>query len=1857
MSKPTPDDPRSPPESAPAEDSRAPGAELRLVDRKAFVGLGAFDVAPGLRIAYLALQIPNVTFPFNVTGGASRYQKQRCLFGQLDLEIAPARLKEAEEKLLQNGPELARLHLHLRAGFIEAEGALRAGGKEPVPFTCRIAFDGAGEGVAARAFDVRLYGPTEIPAPLVGHALAQAAARAQIAPGVEPRGFGAVAASPLGELLRRTVPQKGFRLPEMTAARLGSALVSPQGITLRFSAGAPPPGGLADEELLLAVEGAHAFEEGERLLEAGQLQRAREFFLRAGELAQAHPFATERLIGLLLGDPDVSDYALDLVRALQARRPLSPAPLWMEALLRLARKERQLSAQRFLDLAALARGRGEEASAFWAAQAAANVAGHVDAEPKAAQLAVRALHESLGLRPDHFPSLLALAQQAERAGDDAAALRAWRRLTAVAKDATQAARAHVRLGELCARVEKDLAGARLHYDAALRLQPDDADALLGLADLCARSDEPLRALRALDRVRELNPKDAQLAGRAELEAGAVYEHALNQLENARLRYLEAARALPGEVEPLVRLGRVDERMSRVPEAVEVLTQALELGDGKPAHLAHEAHRILARLQRDRLHDGAKQRAHLEAAVKLKPDDAEAWEELVPLFRADEAHGSLAEALFRASPRAAELRPRVAMLVESAELLRLRLSRPDEAKLRYQEALALEPRNRPALEGVLALDEQQGDMGAACEHLRVLLELAPPGPARLPLLRRLAAAARDGKKDLDLAARATKEILALAPDDLASLSDLVTLQRRRGDLPGLAEALESWARGCERSGDPASTAAALRELAQLFDGRLGRRDDALSALEKAHALAPQDLGVLGDLAELSLRAGRHRLARYATRALLGLLPPEGAPTAPTAQRRADLHDRLSRAAEAVGDLAEAIGALEEAYRLVPDEVFADRLDALYALARRDDSRIDLARRRGAALARDGQGPAASAVLAQAAGLARAAGDLAGAMRDFTAALSADPTGASALANLDALADLAAASGRPGEAAGHLAKRAALTADPRAAARFLVRAAQLCLGLDEPRALSLLASAAARDPQFAPARASLADRRARSGDLGAAWREAEAALDVDPKDPDALDAAALASLERSAARWAEQAGDAAASARLWGRYLQRRPDDADALHARVSLLRTLGDAHALAAALETLESRSPGPAGLALARELAHLYERDLGRVELAAAAHRRILKHQPDDREALAALARLLIGPSEIDERVAVLGQLAGLAKSGEEAAAIHLQRGQALLHALRFADAAQAFTQAARTAPDPLPALDALVSAAEEAGQAQVALGARRERAELSARRSEPGAAAALLDVGSRYLASGSFEEARLCLTHMLALTPEPELARAAHGRLAEIGKARSEPREVLEHQLALAQLVTGNDKLAALREAAEAALSLGNHAAARDALLGALSLSPREATVARALVQVQRQLGDVEGEVESLGLLARLESDPAAATELHLRAAQLLRKDHPARAEASLRQALTLQPGRTDARRVLLELVVARGEVAEAAKLHEDGAAHELHAEAAAQALLRAASLRETALSDREGALRLTRAAFARAPELPEAIAALGERAYLAGATNEAAPLLARTLELVDGRAEPERWVSLALALAELRTEQSQAALAIPVLQKALELAPWRPDVARALFLAEKSQDARAALQRLVRAVGSMHPSSATHALLIEAADASQQFGDASLAARLLEESLATAGNDRDAIEARLIGLHLELGHPRGAVSLLRAQAERARSRGDELAALASLEQAAQLLQRAGDANEAAELLGQLASLQIARAQPLPAARSLLRRGQLLREKLGKLEAAESELRRAMELDPRDLVAVREAQQVARARGDAAGEAELLGV
>jgi len=719
----------------PAPEGRPAGPELRLLDRRAFVGFPPIELRPGVTVVDFGLQIPDVSFPFNVGAGPQKYQRRKLHFGFLEVAVDAELIRRSVQETTASALEVSDVALNFRQGWIEGEARLK--GPSPAGTTFKVAFDADGERLAVYLYDVRMYGYSPVPAATVPLVLSRAVQGAAALPDVEVRGANGFSARVLPQLVQLAAVSRGFRMPSLDGARLAGVEVSPLGLRLRFASGALPPPALLDEELLLTLEGARAFVEAEALVAAGKLLEARDAYLRGAGAEEAHPFALERLLALLVADPAAHEYALDVVETLARRRMGSAAPLWAEAIVRERRGEPARSAERWLALVELARKRGDEASAFSAAQAAARVA-----EGQAPQMAVKALHAVLGIRPDHLPALRSLARAADQAQDRAGALRAYRRLSALARDPVESAEAHVQLARLSALSEDDVAGARLHCEAALKLAPDLPPALELLGELCARAGEPLRALKAFDRLRDvaLGRHDLGLVGRANLRAGEVWEQGLRQLDNALLRYREAVSLLPGDVVALVAQARAAEGLGRVAEAVTGYQQGVELAGPSPTdagvrRAAHAAHHALAALATARFGDQVQAREHWEAALALVPDDAKALEALVPAWRAAGDPAALARALERAAPTVHDPVRRAAFLAEAGELQRTRLAAPDRAEALLVRAIDSDPRNRVALEGLVAIGEARRDGPLLVRCLSTLTELARDGADRAKFLRR------------------------------------------------------------------------------------------------------------------------------------------------------------------------------------------------------------------------------------------------------------------------------------------------------------------------------------------------------------------------------------------------------------------------------------------------------------------------------------------------------------------------------------------------------------------------------------------------------------------------------------------------------------------------------------------------------------------------------------------------------------------------------------------------------------------------------------------------------------------------------------------------------------------------------------------------------------------------------------------------------------------------------------------------------------------------------------------------------------------------------------------------------------------
>lgn len=551
---------------------RGPRFALSFIEGRALVGFEDRALTDWLSVRNFAMEVPDITFPFDVTGGADKFRHRRCRLVRLDFVAQERGLRV----LLLEGVDAAAqgledLRVAFGEGFIEVAGTVAAGDidvsggdvstpGERVPFTLKIAVDASADReVRLLVHDPRLYGPSALAGPAVAVALLRAVEAAKLPVTVEQPAT--IRFDPIPEFLTELLPRHGWKLPEARNLRLTGSRITKGEAVLVFDAGESMP----DEDtatdalrpFLSALEGTRAFEDAEAAIAAGNLADARIQYLTLDGPLPDHPFAAERLLSLLVAEPTTRDDAFDLAEAWLERDPDFAPALWAKAVVLQSRKEAGAAAA-FLHLAESAARRGERLGAISAAAAAGATAAAEDD----LGLAVRAWEKALEVEPGNVPALQALARLYPKVADLGAAVRILGRLIGLAPDDPARALVHLRLGRLHAGddqalgvpdessadawrarrnaepFEKDEIRAKLHFDAALRFDPELVSAWVGLGRVCAQRGEALRAVRCLDRGREglIEAGEEAMAASVAMEIGRLWEHDLDHLDNALLRY-------------------------------------------------------------------------------------------------------------------------------------------------------------------------------------------------------------------------------------------------------------------------------------------------------------------------------------------------------------------------------------------------------------------------------------------------------------------------------------------------------------------------------------------------------------------------------------------------------------------------------------------------------------------------------------------------------------------------------------------------------------------------------------------------------------------------------------------------------------------------------------------------------------------------------------------------------------------------------------------------------------------------------------------------------------------------------------------------------------------------------------------------------------------------------------------------------------------------------------------------------------------------------------------------------------------------------------------------------------------------
>ncbi len=465
-----------------------------------------------------------------------------------------------------------------------------------------------------------------------------------------------------------------------------------------------------------------------------------------------------------------------------------------------------------------------------------------------------------------------VAQLCERAGDRAGAIAAWREIANEDDADRDALDQLARIYRMKATAD-DRAALVDVLGRAARLAPNSDDEKQIRVEIAQLENDGARAVGAWQSVVDLDPEDGTAL--AQLEAAHARNNDWMAVGDIQTRRLDLAKTTQDKVAIHAEMAHLAEtRRSSVDDAITAWYSALDIDN---SHLRgyDELERLLGAASR--------------------------WHDLVELLdRRAELHATLGNT-------AAEIQA----LARAADVWEAKLDNPDAAGEILEKILKREPGSVAALTRLSKIYERAGDWTKCKQTLEQALKLEPKGADAAALFFRLGEVARVGDHEEETAIQHYQQALRHDPTHAPAIDALEKLARERRDNALLADMLQRRL-ALPANGQPAADRLALLvEIAEL-ERKAGRNDAALAALARAADVAPEDIRVLGPLADLYFASGRLDEAAPIYDRL--------ATDAKAARRMKDVakfRQRQGSILEARGDRPGALAAYEEGSARQPD----------------------------------------------------------------------------------------------------------------------------------------------------------------------------------------------------------------------------------------------------------------------------------------------------------------------------------------------------------------------------------------------------------------------------------------------------------------------------------------------------------------------------------------------------------------------------------------------------------------------------------------------------------------------------------------------------------------------------------------------------------------------------------------------------------------------------------------------------------------------------------------------------------------------------------------------------------------------------
>lgn len=639
--------------------------------------------------------------------------------------------------------------------------------------------------------------------------------------------------------------------------------------------------------------------------------------------------------------------------------------------------------------------------------------------------AISYFQTALQIEPTHLPTLQALAGLYIGRKEWRALVDMHQGEVEVSNSLPRRADVHTRIGEILETHLDQPQDACVHYEQALSLNPDQAQAFRAITRLYARAGRYRELTEHYERVLE-RAKAREYKLTYLFKLGSLWEDALGDPAQAAYIYRRILRIDPHNLGAIHALQRATERAGQYRELVEALE--LEVRECKESalvcELLHRAGVILDEKMGDM--DGAL--ARFQQIIQRDAGHAPTLASMAQIFHREGRFGHLHDVYEKQLAIAETDRDAATILHKMGELCEDKLGRPDDAVKNYKTAAQRCSDHHPSVRAWSRLVREREDWRELIKVLGVELSTSAESHSRARLLYSAGYVYEDRLNNQKDAIASYEEALTM---DASYWPALVALGRLRSRQSAWPKVIENLARQHHNTMDAKVSGAAMMRQGDVLRDHL---NDDHGAIERFEGLVDSASGKLTALLSLEPLYTKTQ----AWEALAAVYEAEADTIADASGRIAALRDLLNvQDVHRVGGLTEQTATYKQILSMAPSDVLAlEGLHRIASLTNDQDTLAEVCRTLGD-IAED---RALAAYYMTSVGQALERMGASGARNMYQMALTKDK---SSLGAIRGLARTARTTGDHQSEAHATRLEAAFLVEPRAVADLLVHSAELRL----------------------------------------------------------------------------------------------------------------------------------------------------------------------------------------------------------------------------------------------------------------------------------------------------------------------------------------------------------------------------------------------------------------------------------------------------------------------------------------------------------------------------------------------------------------------------------------------------------------------------------------------------------------------------------------------------------------------------------------------------------------------------------------------------------------------------------------------